>query len=281
MALKAIVTNDEYSKLPDGIKGEYVKLDDGRMRLDVHPVDGWNLEDVGGLKSAYGKVTGTAKTLESEVAAYRELGMSAADLKEAVAKVKNLPNMTPSEKVDELKVQLEKQWLEKYEGKDGLLTKERTAREQALRSLEKLTVQDALRAALIAEGAEEDSIEIAVDYARKYVKAEPNGKGEYAAVVYGPDGEPRISPTPGQRGNMTVAELAKELKSQKGPDRFFRGTGISGGGMRPGATGGAGGANGRFTITESEARSNPGKYSQLRDAAEKAGTPNAVEIVPG
>lgn len=285
MVLKAILSKDEVGKLPEAVRAEYVPMDDGRYRLDVHEVvtenEHYALQDIKGLKRTLEKLTGSNRTLEAEVSEMRKLGVPIETITDALEKVGKIKDMVPKEQADALRKAITEEITGQYEGKDGKLTATQAKLERMTKAVEKLTVKDGLRSALVKAGVEEDALDIAVEYASRFVKPEAVGE-EYKPRVYSSTGEPRLVVKDGKAHDMGLEDLAAELKGTPGPDRFFKGTGMSGSGVRPGAAAGRAGAGaGRYVLTESQARDFQ-QYEAMANQMAKDGVPaSKLEITPG
>lgn len=230
MALKAILTAEEHGKLGDGLKSEY-KEKDGKFYLDVTPVDGYELEDVAGLKTALGKERTSKTALEKQLEKFKDLDPDAA--RTALAEVEELKSIDPKKEADKLANT-------KFESAKAQLTAKHDADMKAVndrntlltRTVEELLVDQAATAALSeAKG----SVDLLLPHVRKSTRVkEENGK--FSVEVIDKDGNVRIADSKG--GTMDIKGLVAEMRSSDTFGRAFEGEGTSGSGKQPGSGGG-------------------------------------------
>lgn len=260
MALLAIVNQGVFEKLPEPVKTEYKKQDDGSYLLDVTSVNDYALENVKGLKSALGSERTAREKLENSVKAFEGLDATAA--KEALKKIKELGELPTEGKVKEQIESLKKQLEEKHKGELGVKD---TSITTLTKQLEKLMIE---ASAIKAISEHKGNIELLLPHVKSNVKMKQLQSGEFVVEVVDEKGQARISPATGQTGPMSIAELIAEMKTKNTFAPAFEGTGASG----SGATGtGVKIQNGVHILSVADAK-DPAKYRAAKEAAAKAGS---------
>lgn len=233
--LAAIINQETYNGLPEDVKKEYKagtkdpngRFDlSGRFLLDVGAVDGFALEDVSGLKSAYSKEHESRKDLEKKVKDFE--GIDPAKAREALEKLDKLKDLPSDEKVKEQIEAIKKQLSEKHTG-------ELKIKEDSIGSLTKQLEKVMIEASAIKAIAEnKGSAELLLPHIKNSTRIKKNDAGEYSVEVVDKDGNVRISPATGSTAPMSITELVGEMK---GSDTFapaFEGSNRRGGGTPPG-----------------------------------------------
>jgi hypothetical protein len=232
---KAIIESLE--GIAEALKTEYVKIEAGhplaakhlgKFALKVDAVDGVALEDVQGLKNSLSasrqerdewkkKVLALGDDFDPEVA------------KAAMAKVKEMENWKPDDKVREQIESAKKQLADKHGKEVGDLKTSLTQREREIEQL--LIDAEATRAITEMKG----SVKLLLPAIKGACKVVRDADGKLAVQVLQPDGKnPRLSAKAGSTENMTIAEFVESLKSDESYAPAFSGTGARG----TGATGG-------------------------------------------
>lgn len=253
MSIKAIV-----DEVPEGMADHYTKREDGKFQLAIEAPEGWALEDVSGLKSAFSKEMENRKALERKVKAFGDLDPDHA--REAVAKWNEFKDIDPKKDADRIAQ-------EKFEALQGQLGKKHQAEIQAreesnkkLRGqLEHLMVDAAATAALAEAGG---SVDLLLPIIRSQTKVTEDDDGSLTVQVLGQDGSPRITSKAGDSGMMTINELVQELRQSEKYGRAFDASGRSGSGMRPGGSGGEPGAYKRSKMTAQQKAEYQRKHGQ-------------------
>lgn len=234
MALKGILTEEEYGNLGDPFKGEYVKGEDDQYYLDVEAVGDWAFENVAGLRNTAKterqrreewerKHNDLAKTLNGvspeDVAKLN-------DMKEELERLRKLPDEEKTrEKITALERKYENKLRESNEEKDSGFS----ARDERIK---RLVVEG--QASRILNELKCINPELHMGEVLRRCRATDDDEVE----VLGADGEPAMTAKKGASGPMTLKEYLEGLK-----DRYpqnFRGTGAAGGGTDPGGAGGSG-----------------------------------------
>lgn len=234
MALKAIISAEEFAKLSDPLKGEYreTKAGSGKYLLDVSTVEGFALEDVVGLKSALGKERSARETLEAAQKAFEGLDPKAA--REALKALEDLQKNPLDEKIKTQVEARERALTEKF----GLDLKAKEAEASDYRKqLEEHLVSSAATAAIAKH---KGVIPLLLPHVLSQVRVEKNAAGKFVAKVVAADGTPRISLKQGSSENMSIDEL---VESMRGSDTFgvaFEGSKSTGTGAGGAGAGGAG-----------------------------------------
>jgi len=92
MALDAIV--NDITTVPEPLQGEYVEKD-GKFFLQVKPVDGWDLQDIGGLTNSLKAERNLKTQLERQLAPFKDLDPTTA--RTAVVQLAEFEGLTPAE----------------------------------------------------------------------------------------------------------------------------------------------------------------------------------------
>lgn len=225
MALKAIVDATEHAGLADHFKSEYVERD-GKFFLDVTSVDGYELDNVAGLKTTLGKEMTTRKELEKTVVKFKDIDPQKA--REALAKLEELEQIDPSKDIDKIantKFEAAKSQLIKKHGEELDAEKGRSGKYR--NKIEKLMVDNVATAAVAnAKG----SIELLLPHIQKSTRVVEDGD-DFKVEVIDKDGNVRIGDSKGQP--MTISELVAEMRNSDTFGRAFEGDGQTGTGKKP------------------------------------------------
>jgi len=255
MALRAIIDD------LDGLSAELAELytpHGDKFILAIESVDGYALEDVGGLKSSLAKERSNARKANEKLAAFGDIDPTAAA--EALTKVGEMANWTPDEKVREQIQAREKQLVEKH-AKD--LEKLNGEMGDVRSQLEGQLIKAAAVQAVAEHGG---SVELLMPHIERQTKLEMvNGK--YVAQVIDENGVPRVSMKPGSVDGMSIGELVESMRDMDAFAPAFAGSGASGSGS---AGSNAAGSSGKFSLSFDEAH-DPQRYRDAKAAAEKAG----------
>jgi len=261
MALKAILTDEEFGALPEGFGEHYEKQNDGRYRLAVESVGGYSLEDVVGLKGALAEIRQKADERKKSLEKFADLDPDKA--RTAMEKLEEMANWTPDEKVKEQIEAIKSQLTEKYtgevKGRDDKIN-------HLLRQLEEHLVTAAATSAITKHKGNVDLLLPHVKAAVRMVEDD----GKFTARVYGPDGNPKISMKQGSQDLMSIEEHVATMKQSDAFAPAFAGTGATGGG----ATGSdrPGGHGVPYVMTREQAK-DVRAYRAAKEAADKAGRP--------
>lgn len=265
--LKAVVENIE-GMAPELVE-HYVERD-GKHFLAVESIDGLELSDARGLKSALSKEKENAKALKKSLDLFGDLDPDKA--REALGKMDEYLNWTPDEKTREANEAFEKKITDKlekerkkqttkFEEEQGKLTTRNTVLEKELYNTK---INMVAHKAIVDAGGEPEFLMHKVTSAMQI--REENGKFE--VVIVNDAGEPKLTSTPGEYGsNMTVDQFVAELKEIEVLAPAFKGSGASGSGATNSSSVISQGAH---TITQAELSDFP-TYKRKRKAAEDAG----------
>lgn len=229
MALKAILTSDEWNALGDGLKSEYKQEGDSYL-LDVTPVNGYELSDVTGLKSTMGKEIEKRKALEKQVVKFKDIDPDRA--REALAKLEELETLDPSKDVDKIanskfeaaKAQLIRKHGEELEAERGKSSKYRT-------KIEKLLVDQVATAEIAAA---KGSVDLLLPHIQRMTRVVEDGD-DFRVEVVDKDGTVRIGDSKGSP--MGIKDLVSELRNSEVFGRAFEGEGTTGTGKKSSVTG--------------------------------------------
>ena len=240
MALKAIL--ESVDGLPDPIKSEYVEKD-GRFVLSVEPVDGYELDDVSGLKTTLSKVNGNFSSAEKELKKFGSTwnkeknawdhSIDPIKAKTAIAKYDEFVNFDPNkeaDKVAEAKVEAVKtQLVESH-------TAEMAAKEEEINLLSS-TVSDLLikQQATMALAEHKGDPELLMPHIERQTRV-GRKDGKFFAEVIDKDGQVRIGNAKAEP--MTISQLVEEMKKSPTYGKAFEGEGTGGSGKQPNGNGG-------------------------------------------
>lgn len=226
MALKAILTAEEHSSIGESFKSEYVEKD-GKFYLDVAPVDGYALEDVGNLKTSLGKERTHREKLEKEVVKFKDLDPDRA--RAALAELEELKKIDPDKEADKIANA-------KFEAaRSQLLTKheKELADEQAKSTKYRNKIDELLRdqRATIELANQKGSIELLLPHIRSQTRVVEDGD-DFKLEVIDSSGNVRIGNSKGEP--MSLEDLILEMRNSDKFGRAFEGDGKSGSGKLPG-----------------------------------------------
>lgn len=226
MALRALLSAEEWGSLPEALKAEYVAGEGGRYRLDVTEVEGLRLEDVGGLKSALEKERAAARKNAEQLKAWE--GLDSTKAKAALERLAELEASDPGKKAEELA----KARIEQIARKHAQDLEAAGAKEKALiGQLERHLVDSAATQALQAAGG---NIPLLMPHIRGQIKMRQSEGGEFLASVIDPvSGVERVGDARGTP--MTIAQLVTEMKGHDAYKVAFAGSGATGSGSTPAA----------------------------------------------
>jgi hypothetical protein len=257
--LNAVLTAEEHEGLDAALQGHYKKVEDGSFLLDVGSVNGFELQDVAGLKTALGKERARVKGLEGSA---KELKERFGDLdpdaaREALQALEEMGGLEGNEKLQkelaakidvvEKKFAADKKALEagwaktagEYEERDAALTAQLT---------KELISSKALQAISSMGG----KAKLLLPVVEKRCKVEKQDDGSFAVRVYDEAGNPMLSPKQGSTDPATIYDLIGMLKKDQDYAPAYEGTDASGaGGGRAGQSRGPGG---KVTISRSDSK---------------------------
>jgi hypothetical protein len=243
MALKAILSQDEYGQLNDTLKAEY-RADGDRYVLDVEAVNGWNLEDVGGLKSALGTERDSRsqmekllkqfgckekKDTEGKVVGY-EFGDWVPDkLKKSLEKLSALEKIDPKTEAGKLAEQQIEAMRAQLRDSHAAELSEKDTRILSLESALDISVVDnEITRALSDKEVRGNSVLLGGLMKQHVKRVEKDGK--FVVQVVDENGVPKVN---SKADPMSVKEFALELRANKQYSGAFEGTGSAGGGGTP------------------------------------------------
>lgn len=240
MELMAIVTEDQYGSLEEGVQRFYSKQQDGTYLLKVGAVNGFNLENVEGLKNSLAAARNERDSARNQLKAFE--GIDVAKAREALEKVEAMRNWTPDDKVKEKIDQAVRDIKAKAE------TDLQAAAELADKykgQLGELLVDHAAREALGSHELVEGGADLIMPHIRGQVKIK-EVEGRLVARVVNPDGSDKVSMRQGVTDPMGVAELVEVMSKDKrfAPVWKAKHAAGSGGGSGAGGTGGGGSGSG-------------------------------------
>jgi hypothetical protein len=268
MALKAAVTREELSALPEPIQQEYVE-NNGKYILSVAPVGGLDLQDVTGLRTALEQERQNVKALNALKAKFGDMDPDAA--REAMT----IAEQFKSGKLDDKqKAVLDARLKEVTEKHNGELSKQQ-ARTQKLASLLQREMVESRAATLLAEKELGGNPTLLMPHILREAKVVEDGDDFRVSVIDPVTGHERISTSKEYMGKpMSLKELLVDMRNRQALMAAFHAPDASGTGSRQNA--GVGGTRGAHTISAAEAK-DPVRYRAAKDAATKAGV--SLEII--
>lgn len=246
MTIKAIVETTD--GMDEFLASLYEPMDDGGYRLRVEPANGYELQNVGGLKSALEKERGRAEKLERQMKRYADLDPDKA--REALAKWEELAQIDPAKEADRIaheKVQAAtKQLHEKAQNE----IKAREDRITQLVSVLQETLIDREATAALAEA--KGSVDLLLPHVQRYTRVREADNGRFTVEIVDGEGNARIKDSSG--APMTIKDLVAEMRNSDKFGRAFEASGQSGAGRVPpnGAAGGAGRPRGSWAGSKDE-----------------------------
>lgn len=226
MTLKAILTKEEHESLADHFKSEYVEKN-GKFVLDVTQVDGWNLEDVRGLKSTMESERSRANELEKKLKKFGDLDPDSA--RDALKRLTDLgDDPTTDNKVREQIEALKKQLNDKHTKDKSSWDEEKTSLE---REIERLLI-DAEAGRILSSPDHKGSFELLIGPIKERSKVVKNdASGRFELRVLDQNGNARISEKQGSDSYMSLEEfVSNEMKNDTRYQAAFSGHGNSGSG---------------------------------------------------
>lgn len=223
MTLKAVVT--DLNTVAEELRGLYKETDGGKHVLNVEPVEGYALEDVSSLKTAYESEKAARKTANEKLTAFN--GIDATQAREAIATVERFKGFDPEkdaeriadEKFNNAKAQLQAEFEDKikpYETENI--------------SLKSALIQDKVDTlAMQAITAANGTVELLMPIIKSKTKAEFID-GKVVVSVLGDDGKPRIKDHV-NNVLLGVDDLVAELRSNDAYGGAFKATGGGSGGI--------------------------------------------------
>lgn len=239
MALKALLKEAP----PKELEGHYKKNEAGAWVLDVEGVDGYALEDVASLRTAYASEKEARRKATAAVEAWKSVELTP----EQVAALKEENEQLKASGSDATKVKTAvesatRQILARHETEMKTL-KEREAFLQG--ELKRTTVDTAIEVALAKKALSPQAVKLLQPHAGKGVEMREID-GKIQVVVLDEGGNPRITPRSGGGTSlMTIDDRIEEMSKSADYEIAFKGTKAAGSGKSGadgtgGAPGGAG-----------------------------------------
>lgn len=264
MPLKSHIDEATFGSLPDPIKSEYAKGQDGSYVLQVEGVNGYALDNVVSLKDALSGERKLTGELKQKLKGLEDLNVDEA--REALAKVKEMKDWKPDDKVAEMIRQKEEALSSKFKGE----VEKATGRSKSLQAQLEKALIDGAGAAAIAK--HKGNVVALMPHLRGAAKLVENNDGSFSVRFVGQDGNELITKKPNSTEYMGAEEFVEVvLKSDENFMPLFEGVGASGFGSNSGRN-----SSDRFTsggelsISEADAKDTK-KYRAAKDAATKAG----------
>lgn len=272
MALKAMVTTEEFDALPEDVQKEYGDDRDGQRALMVTPVAGLELQDVAAIKTSLQKERGEVTKLKGQLKTFDGIEPEAA--RDALSKVKEMDSWDPDEKLAEHKKRFEAQITTQAESRVKQLMDKHTNEVKALaddnksllKQLEETLVDARATAAINTAGG---NVKLLLPLIRTQVRVAKNqDTGRFVTEVYGADGNARLSPTGPNTNLMSIDEFVGELKVDTTYAGAFKASGASGTGSPGSGTPPSDSKKHQITKTEMD---DPAIYRRKKKEAQKDG----------
>lgn len=245
MALKAVL--DTLEGLSEELKKEYKEITEGdskgKFMLDVTAVLGLALDDTSKLKTALQKERSAVEEAKKSLKAFKDIDPEAA--REALAKLDEIKNFNPDQKVAEGVRQREEQLVKKHKKE---IDEQNLSSEALRKQLEEVLVDNAVVNAVNGAKGNLKLLQLPVKNA---VRMRKTDGGKYIVEVVDADGTARVSPKAGSQDLMTISELINEMKSSDDYSAAFASSGASGSGTENNGNGngkGSGGNGGKKTV---------------------------------
>ncbi len=245
MALRAIL--DSLDGLPADVAQEYAKDEtSGKFRLSVEPVDGFELDNVTGLKNALGAARGEKDTLEAKLREFGDISPSKA--RDGLAALRKLEKLDPNADVDKIvQTKLDAQ-LEQIKSKHGEEIGKRDKDLTRLRSIvEQQLIDNAAKNAILE--AKGDPL-LLLPHVKSSMKLRELEDGSFSVQIVDDKGNPRIKDSQGAL--MGVQDLVAEMRGHSSFARAFEATGKTGAGTAASGAGQGGGGKLRSTMSAAE-----------------------------
>jgi alanyl-tRNA synthetase len=205
---------------------EYLKsigLDDDSLAEKVQQA--WT-ENVGGLEKKRDELLGTVNKYKSEMEQYQAMQSEYEQLKKRLEEQEK-EKMTEEERVELAKQEAAKEWQEKY-----------SEAEKQLQSFAEKERQRVRNESVFRSVGDKGDAELILDVIAQRNLVETLDKdGEYVLKVRSLDGQKELE---------SVDQLVEEMKSSDKYGRLFNSSGLSGGGSKNSANGGAANNQGLF-----------------------------------
>lgn len=223
MALDPIV--DSLEGLPEELAKHYQEHKDGGFKLAVRPKDGWDLQDISGLNSAFNK---TKAQLQESKQRLEDLGdMDIGAAREALTKVEEMANWTPGEKVAERMELIKKQAADEY-GKE--ISKRDKELDKLRGQVTTLVKTNQNRDALVQHRAKTGrALEAMMALLDRHTKVDFTGEVPVSYVL-GDNGEVEHALVDGHMVPVTIDAHVKKMRDDPEFSAFFESSGASGGG---------------------------------------------------
>jgi hypothetical protein len=239
--LRAIISVEDFAKLPDASKAAYqpdpVKDENGKVLghlLHVEPVDGFSLDNVGGIRNSFQQAAADRADLRKKLKAFE--GLDPDQARVAIDQVERFKRANPEEKAREQieahKKELDAKWTKEVQDRDSRISHLST-------QISKHLVVSAATAAIVA--AKGKAILLLPHVERQVRVVEDNG--DFVARVVDDKGNVRITLKPGSTAPMGIDELVEEMRTSHDFASAFEGSGAYGTGQPP--PGGGGGTGGK------------------------------------
>lgn len=225
MALKAIIDAAGHAALPEAVQAEYTDSGDGKFKLDVTPVGGLALEDVGGLKRAKESEKTARVEAERKLKAYQNDDGELLDpeaARTAIAAVADGGDDNVEARIAEAVATRERDLNNKHTKVVEGLTSDRDA---AVNQAKSLLIDASASAAL---GKHKGKSAILMPHIKNRSRVVVDSEGNFTLEVLDDAGTPLSGSGP--NGNMTMDEFVGGLREDEDWGVAFEGSGSKGSG---------------------------------------------------
>jgi len=222
--LKAKVSGEEFNKLTELEKANYIQMQDGFYMLQVEQSDGFALENITGLKKTVETLRAMEKTLKEELKHLKETyeGIDPEAAKNALNKYDEIKSWNADEKTKEVIANNKRELVKQHEIEIG---KAKTELDDTRNQLHEAIVTTKIVEALqTAQG----NVELLTPHVKRFVRMTKGADGKFYPEVINDNGEPRIGDSKGSP--MTIPQLIEEMKSNRVYAPAFVGANSSGSG---------------------------------------------------
>ena len=219
--------------IPENVKEYYTENEGGAFILSVAPDGGYALENIQGLKSTLGKLKERAATAENGLKQFTSLGMSAAEVAEAVEQLNSLKMQQgdESEALQRMKQELENIKRSARENTEKAVAPVQSLADSRMEQIKELLIDTKLQTAIIEAGG---NPRLLMPILKNEVQAKTDEEGKVVVEIVDAEGTPRI--TGKDLTPMGFDELVAERKNDKELAVAFKANGQSGGGSTPDST---------------------------------------------
>ena len=267
MAIKGILTPEEFAKLPAERKSDYAAVGDGKeFHVVIDAPDGYEFMNAHPLRSTVERLKAESTKQAERLKAVEDLEKDPSRAREALKKWNEIANWSPDEKIKNQIAEHVRQVQEKF---DAELKSTASERDKFRVGLDKSLRISAAERAIIAKGGKP---KLLLREVVDHLKVEEKD-GDFVVKVIGPDGSARITRKRTTDGTpvdapMGLDELVETFKMDPEFAPAFAGSGSGGAGVS--GSGSAGATSGQIRLSTVDGK-DPAKYRAAKAEAAKSG----------